>query len=200
VSIECTNCGGSDLQFYVTLGALIVAALALGMNYVQFREFLRKARARARFEVSLRTVNSDHDGVLRTNANRCAARVEIEIKNAGDRAAGETIVNVLVPREQDLIRWCGPNGEELEEDFGGTASRSDILVGTDGRRVQSKCIQRKLERVGIKPTRLLHFQFNVEVPSAGQAAIPIRVRVAADEMPDEVEYYPADHLLRVARH
>jgi len=98
--IECANCGGggSDLQFFVTLGALLVAAIALAMNFVQFREYLRGLRARAEFKVTLRLAGADPDGVRRTKGSRSAVRVAVGIKNEGKMAAGETLINALVPR------------------------------------------------------------------------------------------------------
>ena len=97
-TVECSNCGDLGPQFWVTVGALAVATVALAFNAVQFRQFLRGLRKRARFRVTLRVPAADEDGVYRVGpAQKAAVRVEIGIKNEGGRAAGETLVNALAP-------------------------------------------------------------------------------------------------------
>jgi hypothetical protein len=78
-TIECTNCGGGDdLQFWITVGALVVAFLALLMNFIQFREFLRRSKARAKFMVAPRLLNGvDADGVIRNSRTTVVVRVRV---------------------------------------------------------------------------------------------------------------------------
>jgi hypothetical protein len=200
-TIECTNCGGggNDLQFFVTLGALLIAAIALAMNFVQFREYLRGLRARAEFTVTLHLAGADSDGVRRTKAGKTAVRVAVGIKNEGKKAAGETLVNALVPRNLENVRWSGPGGQQIDEPKM-TTPTDEKLVGPDGMEYEAKYLVRTLPRVGTKPHHLVHFQFYAETRRPGDSVvIPVRVKVQADEIPDEIEDYVEDLSVRVER-
>ncbi len=82
------------------------------MGREEHAAFLRELRARARFTITARPLEADPDGVLRTDATRVFVRAEIGLANVGDKAAGPTTLNVLLPAGLDA-RWCGPGGEEL---------------------------------------------------------------------------------------
>lgn len=200
-AIECTNCGGdaTDLQFWITVGALVIAFLALLMNFVQFREFLLGSRARANFRLTLSPVGTDPDGVRRTTAGKCATRVALGIKNTGKKAAGETVINVLIPRQLENVRWCGPNGEKLEDKSAVTANTAEKLVGPDGTEHQSMYLVRTLSRVGTKPNHVVFFEFYVEMQKSGEVVVPVRAKVQADEIPDDIEDYRAELPVRVER-
>lgn len=184
--IECTNCGGdgAGLQFLVTLGALAVAALALLLNFVQFRERRRKARARARFDVELRSTCSDEDGVLRAPESRCAVRVEVGITNVGDLAATTAAINAFMPQQVRMPRWCGPNGEE-KRCPNTVSSTSESLRSSDGREHEAKFLALALEEIRLKVRSVVLFQFDVEIPDEGRCLIPVRVHIDADELPDD---------------
>jgi hypothetical protein len=198
--IECVNCGGggNDWQLWVTVGALIVAALALLMNFVQFREFIQRSKARARFVVKLRAPRAEPDGVLRTPGTAYAARVEIGIKNDGEKGAGETLINAVMPRHVDRVRWCGPNGEEL--DLSDMVSETDeVLHSSDGQEFEGQYLARKVDGIGRRPHHVVFFQFYVNVPDDGMVLVPIRVRVQAEELPEDIEEYVVDYEVRVER-
>lgn len=199
--IECTNCGdgGNDLQFWITVGALAIAFLALMMNYVQFREFLRRSRARARFQLTLQAPSADGDGVIRSEGSHLSLRVEIGIKNVGNLAAGETVVNVLVPRWLDVVGWCGPNGEELKPGRDSLAGTSERLEGFDGTEQEAKYLTTTLPRIGTKPGHVLNVMSFADIPSEGRLEIAVRVKVQADEIPDDVEEYVKDAIVGVEK-
>jgi hypothetical protein len=83
MTVECSNCGDVGPAFFLTLGALLIAGIALYFNWVQHRELLRRLRARAEFKVTLRTVDADENGVLWTDAGTQITHVEVGIKNDG---------------------------------------------------------------------------------------------------------------------
>jgi hypothetical protein len=199
--IECTNCGGGgpDLQIWVTLGALAVAGAALVMNYFQFREFMREVHAHAEFDIRLRTVGADDDGVLRTTETRVAVRVEVLAKNVGKKAAGQTLMNVIVPREVDSLRWTGARGEEVKVKGNGTGEEEEPLGHPDGRELPAVWLSAATKRFGKNLTRPAYFQFYVKIPDCGEIVIPVAVKVHAEEIPGEREHYQADHLVRVRR-
>ena len=195
--IECTNCGdGAGLQFWVTVGALMIAFLALMMNFVQFREFLRRSRARAKFRLTLTAPYADPDGVIRTEGNAMTLRVQVGIKNEGSLAAGETVVNVLVPRWLDMAGWCGPNGEELER-RPSLAETSERLRDSSGTEHEAKYLTKTLPRIGTKPGHVLYFMGFTDVPAEGRKEIPMRLKVQADEIPDDVEEYVEDVIIGI---
>lgn len=201
--IECTNCGGggTDAQFWITVGALVIAFIALVMNFVQFREYLRGLRSRAEFKVTLRPASGSEDGVRRTQAQQTAVRVALGIKNDGKKAAGETLVNALVPSHLENVRWCGPTGQEVEASSVTTPTDDEKLTGPDGIEYEAKYLSRMLPRVGTKPHHLLHFQFYVHLAEPGKAVIPVRVKVQADEIPDDIEDYVEElevHVVRIS--
>lgn len=182
------------------MGALVIAFLALLMNFVQFREFLRRSRARAEFIVIPKTQNANSDGVLRTEGTVVSGRVEIGIKNNGRKAAGETLVNVVYPRRYEA-RWCGAMGEESEASSSPTPT-SEVLVDQD--REYDDCIflSRIVPRIGTKPHHTLYFQFTMlDVPEQPdrELRVPVRIRVQADELPDDIEEYVQDLVVRVAQ-
>lgn len=201
--IECVNCGsgeGSDLQFWITVGALVIAFLALLMNFIQFRQFISGLRARAKFKVTLTTVGRGmKEGVRWTKAGRTAVRVSVGIKNEGNKAAGETLINALVPAHLENVRWSGPGGQATEEPKA-TAPTNEKLTGPDGTEYDAKFLSRTLPRVGTKPHHVVYFQFWAETKRPGDSvAVPIRVKVQADEIPDDIEEYVVDHIVRVER-
>lgn len=201
--IECVDCGsgGSDLQFWITVGALVIAFLALLMNFVQFRQFMRNVRSRAEFKVTLHSAGRRvEEGVQQLPAMNGTARVAIGIKNEGKKAAGETLVNALIPRYLQEARWCGPNGQKVEAPPGTTPTDDEMLIAPDGTEYPAKYLSRMLPRVGTKPHHLLHFQFSIELAKAGDSVvIPVRVKVQADEIPDDVEDYIEDLAVRIER-
>ena len=198
--IECINCGGdggSDLQFWITVGALVIAFLALMMNFVQFREFLRRSRARARFALTLTAANADAEGVIRTEGNAASVRVEVGIDNKGTLAAGETVINVMFPRWLDVLGWCGPNGQEIERARSSIAQTSETLEAPDGSEVEASYLVKTVDRVGTKPGHVFNFMCFVDVPETGRLEIPLRLKVQADEIPNDVDEYVEDVVIGV---
>ncbi len=109
---------------------------------------MRDLRARAKFKVKLTTVGNDvRDGVRWTKAGRTAVRVSVGIKNEGDKAAGETLINALVPAHLENVRWAGPGGQATEEPKM-TTPTEEKLTGSDGTEYDAKFLSRTVPRVG----------------------------------------------------
>jgi hypothetical protein len=196
--IECTNCGGgNDLQFWITVGALVIAFLALLMNFVQFREFLRRSRARARFALTLTAANAGADGVVRTAGNHMSLRMEVGIDNEGDLAAGETLINVMFPRSLEVVGWCGPNGQETERFGSSIAQTGETLEAADGTEVEANYLMKVVDRVGTKPGHVFNFMCFVDVPDVGRREIPFRLKVQADEIPSDIDEYVIDRIVGI---
>jgi hypothetical protein len=170
------------------------------MNFFQFREYLRDLRARAKFKVTLTTVGKDvREGVRWTKAGKTAVRVSVGIKNEGDKAAGETLINALVPAHLENVRWAGPGGQATEEPKA-TTPIDEKLTAPDGTEYDAKFLSCTLPRVGTKPHHVVYFQFYAETRRPGDSAeMPVRVKVQADEIPDDIDEYVVDHVVRVER-
>lgn len=194
---ECTNCSGNGgtpwLSIAIAAIALVATLIALGMNYFQFREFNRSLKARARFRITLSVANGV-DGVRWTppNTNTAYVVIGIGIKNVGDKAAGETLINALYPAQIREARWSSPDGGDAE--FKGTplpAEDGDVVIDpTDGTEYQARYLARTISRIGTKPHTLVHMKFPVDnMRMNDEVRVPIRVKVQADEIPDDVVEY-----------
>jgi hypothetical protein len=220
VSVECSNCGGLGTEFWLSLVALLLAAVAgwyakrsadhaseavalardeVEMAREEHNEFLRELRARARFRLSLSTwPEPDEDGVIREDATVVGVRVEVVLRNEGDRAAGETVLNVIGP---ELVwrefRWCGPNGEELPDALP-PAPAPEELTDNDGRVWPARYLKLTLPRVSRRSPYARYARVSVEVPSDGVTSVPVRVTAQADELPDDVHEESERLMIRVA--
>ncbi|MEK6276938.1 MAG: hypothetical protein AABM29_02860 [Actinomycetota bacterium] len=195
---------GVEPAFFFGAGGLVIAAIGLGITIARHRDERRERRARARFRVTLtpHPGRANWGGLILTEGNVMNVRVVVGIKNVGDRAAGATLVNVLVPDHLESVRWCGPNGEDHPDGPGSTAPASGWDVLKDGERdYPAKYLSRTIPEVGIKPHYALYFTFHVNVPDPGQgeARVPVRAKVQADEIPEDVDEYVEELVVRVAR-
>jgi len=195
----------STEQLGLALISLAVGAAGLYIGVHGYLERRRDRKARARFDVTVRTVDADTNGIRWTDRNTTTqhTRIGIGVKNVGERAAGETLVNVVVPRTLEFARRAGPKGEERPEGKL-TADTTEMLPDAHGNpTVPSKFGSSTWDRVGIRPHYEKFVQFPVDLPpregGLSQAIVPVRVRVQADELPDEVEEYVVDHIVRVVR-
>jgi hypothetical protein len=131
-------------------------------------------------------------------------RVVFGLKNEGDKAATTTILNALVAQEHVVsLRWCGPNGEEIDGSppSGHTVENfEDNDDGHDeGKKIAAHWITLELTRVAKRPYYVRYFEFNVAVASANEAVIPVRLKAEADELPDDVREATQTLLVRVVR-
>ena len=58
---------------------------------------MRRLAARAVFELTAKTVNADSDEVWRTDSEYANPRIEIGLKNSGERAAANTALRSSFP-------------------------------------------------------------------------------------------------------
>lgn len=197
MTVECSNCGDLGPAFWVTIGALLVAAAALIINAREHRVFMRRLSARARFDVSVETVGADSEGVFRTTGTGGTIRVSIGVQNTGEVAASETLVNVVFPRGTG-VEWCGAQGEPVGDRRYPADTPGEALHKPDGRELtETQYLADTWDRIGLRPHYVKFVKFMVNVPDAGEAAVPLRVRVEADELPDDQPEYVIDHMVRV---
>jgi hypothetical protein len=187
------------------MGAFAIAAVSLYFNFRQHRRANREQEARARFDVSVRTVDADEEGIRWTDANTTTqiTRIAIGLKNIGDRPAGETLLNILVPEGLEYARWSGPGGEEIP-DGKQTAPTPELLQDADGEeRIASKHLGTTWRRIGMRSHYEKYVTLPVQLPpretGLQQGTVPVRIKVQADELPDDIDEYVIDYTVRVVR-
>jgi hypothetical protein len=208
MTVECSNCGGIGPEFWLSLAALLFAGVAgwyakrsadatnqaltlardeVDMARTEHNEFLRQLQARARLVVELSAKGANDDGVLRMGGTAGTVIVRVGLSNDGERAAGATVINVLVPRRTESFAWCGPNGEPLP-DLPSPEPIPETLTGPDGREVEAAYIAAELPRVGLKAHLVRFVKFYVTLPQdRSDVVVPIYARASADELPDDVD-------------
>jgi hypothetical protein len=222
VTVECSNCGAGPeawaalilaaLSFVVAIAALVyakrsadaaAATLALArdetkMARAEHEEFLRTLRARARFKLRFRfTPEADEDGVIRTGGTVIRMRIEILLKNEGERTAGETVVNVVASRGMGL-RWSDPRGSELP-DATAAAETPEQLTDAEGKVRPAEYLAVTLPKVTLRSWYAKFATLYFDVPAEGEMSVPLRVTAQADELPDDIDEEVEHIMLRVAR-
>jgi hypothetical protein len=198
--VSCTNCGGdTGPAFWVTVLALIVAAVALFIAFREHRAFMREVGARARFRLIPSVVGSSEPGyTMRTDETNVEVRVVFGLKNDGNKAATATVLNALVGRESVVsLRWCGPNGEDLDSAPQADTTREDFEA--NGNEVPAWWLPLDVPRVAKRPYYMKYFTFLVAVPTAGEVTVPVRLKAQADELPDDQDEAVKTLTVRVVR-
>ena len=174
--------------------------MALGALWIALREhhqFVNELRARACFKLTPTTLDADEDGVLRAEGTGGEVRVRIELENKGDKAAGETVLNVVFPAGEGF-RWCGPNGE-AEENGERSDSTHEVLPGADGRELPARYLSRARRRIGLRNTYAFYVAVRLTFPDEKELTLPLRIHAEADEIPEDVREYSIRHTIRVQR-
>jgi hypothetical protein len=152
------------------------------------RQAERAARARLTVEPRILVHEPDADGLLRQEGSGGQLRLEITIRNDGNRDAGRGKIEVTFPHivTDTGIRWTNAGGHELpNSERAGRVGETNVIAGAfDG-------VARDLpERV------YLHFPISVPQDDDTIYDYPIVVRVAAEGADAAQARFP----LRVARH
>jgi hypothetical protein len=182
--------------------ALALARDEVGMARTEHQEFLRQLQARARFRLTPRPVYPppDDEGVLRTDAGTVTVRVEIGLKNDGERAARETVINAVIPRYVNDFRWSGPSGEMLR-DAGPPSPTTEALTDAEGNGHVGQYLALILPSVTRRSHYVRYFQFSIEVLHTGRTvSVPLRVTAEADELPDDEPEASEQLMVRVIQH
>jgi hypothetical protein len=180
--------------------ALSLARDEVGMARTEHPQFLRELRARARFRLSVKMIPTPGgDGVIREPATIVRLRLEVGLKNEGDRAAGETVLNVIAPR--GLVgdfRWSGPQGE-LKPGASGPADAPETMTDADGKDWPAHYLALTIPRVTRRSPVAAFATMTVEVPRQGDVrSVPLRVTADADELPEGEPEASEKLMVRVA--
>ena len=185
----------------ISLVALLIAAWALRMGHTEHREFLARLRARADFVGTVKFPQAADTGdevvTLVTEGNSGNIRIEVGLKNEGDRAAGFTVLNLVVPAwARHSVRWSGPLGEEL-----GTrsppAETDEQLTDPAGETTGAVYLALELPRVARRPHYVKFAWLQFDVQPGGERWVPVRFTAQADELPDDIDEISVRRTLRI---
>ncbi len=224
VRVVCDNCGGTDWTA-VSIGAvgLIVAVIALyyaarasklakhtldlatqehaltraqhDLEREQFEQQQADRAARARFKLTVDLVHAV-DGVVVTESPNLNIRLRIGIRNVGERAAGTTTVNLLVPQSVRRVSWTGPNGEPAGHM---PPDAADETIG-DGEPVPAMYLTRQLDSIALRSPVVMYATIHLEGLAAGaERRLPVRLKAQADELPEDIDEVSVDRLFVVKR-
>lgn len=191
----------TDTSVAISAGALTIAAWALGMSFSEHREFLARLRARADFVGTVRFPQAaDTDGeivTLITEGNGGTIRIEVGLKNQGDRAAGLTVLNLIVPAwAREFLTWSGPLGQDLAE-RSTPAPTDERLSDPTGVSMDAVYLALELPRVARRPHYVKFARLQFDVAIGGERWVPVRFTVQADELPDDVDELSVRRTLRI---
>jgi hypothetical protein len=194
--VHCQNCGGGDslavLGVIIAAAAFVVAVFALYIAVREHREFMKQLQARARFDVTIDTDRFDGD-VYETESNTTATMVFfVGLSNVGDKAAGETVVNVFTPASIGELLWSTRRGERSPAARG--MATGDVLTMPDGEEVGAQMISHAIQRVSMRGRREVWFTVDrVPVP----CVLPIAAGVNSDDLPDDQEVAWASRTVQI---
>lgn len=187
----------ADASLVVAQDALAIAHDEAARSGVEHTEFMRQLQARARFEVTVRAVQADQNGVIVSQAGTMNVVIEVGISNRnGDKAAATTTINVLVPEHTRYLGWSLSRGEEHPTVLPGQTPTPEALTDADGRASTSVFLSRVLDRVTRRTVSVVCFKFEVEVAMEGENSVPVRVRVESGDLPDEQPEVVVDYMVR----
>src|ERR1700757_1410595 len=109
-------------------------------------------------------------------------RVEIGLKNVGDKAAGQTTFNVLLPTSVYNFRVYDLSGDPRP---GGLASTSETLQLPDGGETTTQFATFDIPHVKNRTSIVFFVEFGSN--PADSADLPIRIKVQPDDLPDDIE-------------
>jgi hypothetical protein len=200
--VRCLNCGDSHTLALIALiaavlgviiagAALIVAFRSLGIAKREHTEFMKQLNARARFELS---VDLEHGagGVIELQPSRPEITFRVSLRNVGDKAAGQTVMNVFAPASASHLVWSNPKGGQLSAQDDAIAT-PETLILPDGSEVEARFITKTIPRVALRPGVMTWFTVVVREPSD----LPVRVVAQCDDLPDDQEDARCDRLVQV---
>jgi hypothetical protein len=218
VIFTCSNCA-SDGTDWLGIVTLVVAGIAATVGLVallwtksdrqqlreqqaafmaEHNEYMKQLRARAHFKITLTVINAsrprDDDplGIMSAVGLTMWSRFEIGVANSGERTAGPTVVNVLVPANLSEFFWSDATGRKLVDADAPVATSEPLRI--DDRDFGAQWISVELPRVSTRTPRLVWFTCSI---ASNVNQMPIRIKVEADELPEDGSEVVVDAVFRV---
>lgn len=160
---------------WVTIAALAIAAIALVISIREHRAFAAQIGARADLRVTTNVLKGRYVG---------SSIVEVGVSNEGGKAAGPTIVNVLIPDDRIEIARCEQDGTPIPA--AALRTTPEMLPGESG---PSIYLTWEIRRISIRSPHVFYVSVG-HVLTRERA--PIRVKVQSDDLPDDVREVVVD--------
>ena len=167
----------------------------------QYEQDQVERSARASFKLSVDIVNADagtDGGMLTTEGNHAMVRLRIGIENVGDRVAGPTTVNVLLPAQYgggSALRWCDEGGADIPDGPAPTTTSEQIGNGANtGPAVYLYC---NVPTVSVRSPVILFMRFHVGPLREHPIDVPVRIKAQADELPHDIQEVTLDRVVGV---
>jgi hypothetical protein len=109
------------------------------------------------------------------------------IKNTGERAAGPTGINFLVPDDLRRLRWETQQGRPDPGKKQEVLLTAEELEGSDGTRSTAQYLFHQYDRVSKRTHYVGWVGMEAPVPRTGERRVPMKFKVWSDELPDDVE-------------
>lgn len=195
-----------SVDTWVQLGiaslALLVAAAGLTFNGLQFKQWNKELKARAKFDLSV-SVRGEEGGQLElppdTQVAECLVRVAVT--NDGERAATTTLMNFLAPAFVESIHWVTSSGVRLKGATEAAPAQEDEVLTEPGQTTPyaAEYLDFEVDRIGRNSIFEVHVLMKVRIPSSNEIRVPVRATASADEIPDDVPEYEKDLLVVIQR-
>lgn len=202
--VECVEgCGGDSLLAVASIAIATISVIVAAASLYTNRHMLRMARtehqvfldmvlSRADFKLDVWIQHHEvTDGVIETDADRIGVQLQLGIANTGKKAASSVGVNLLAPTTADVFTWITPQGQDLggRDDTSGPVSTAEELVAEDGTRHPAHFLIRQIHRVGLRDSHVSFAKLSFRMPPqpGSEIVVPVKFKVWADELPDDLE-------------
>ena len=161
-----------------TQDTLNIARQEHAQSVVEHQEFLRQLQAHADFAVTAELLPDGGDTYILT-ATAAILRVQVGLQNTGDREAGETRVEVLVPGGLRNVEWTDSRGARLDRLSTSPGLSEERLPLPQGGEAPAQVLSMKLPRVPRNAPEQLWIMFQVE---SAPAEILLRIKARSDDL------------------
>ena len=203
-SVRCVEGCGGDTASTVAIIGLVVALLGIAIALAawkiaheslkiareQHQEFRKELLATADFNLTIEV--EGHDDLVETDADRIRLVWRLGIKNTGTKAASDVGLNFLVPKQLGNFSWfsAGTSGILNANVVGAEQRRHDTseTLPAGSEQVAGQFIDKTLSRLGLRTHHVSKAEATVVLPKPGdERVIPVKFKVWADELPDDVD-------------
>jgi hypothetical protein len=94
------------------------------------------------------------------------------------------------------LQWCGPNGEALG--LTGPSTTDEVLCDSAGNELAASYLDVEMPRITRRSGYVRHAYFFAAPPEEGVLEVPLRAKVQADELPEDVDEEVLDWIISIA--
>jgi hypothetical protein len=175
------------LSLGAALAAWKVSRRSLAIVEDEHKVFKGQLDARADFDLTIEPIGGS---ILATGRPHVEVIWRLGIKNTGNRAANDVGINFLVPeKEVSELLWTDEAGTLRPSTASDRLTTSEELPGSDGTSWPAQYLATTVPRFTKRTHHVIFARAVIACPTAigDTRVIPVKFKVWADEMPDEVE-------------